>query len=101
MIQIIVSGKVVRVTRVDATKEAPVFYNAEVHEKVWNGKKEEIRIWDIRMDAYTGERLEKAVVQIKYFGFVCDRLGFSYELQSVDKRLVVWLVASARQYFTL
>jgi len=101
VIQVIVSGKVEHLTHVEATKDSPAFYNAEVHEKVWNGKKEDIRIWDIRMDAYTGERLSKAMVQIKYFGFICDRMGFSYEMQGKDNRLVVWLVANARQYFTL
>jgi len=101
MLQVIVSGKVEHLTCVEASKDSPEFYNAEVHEKVWNGQKQEVRIWDIRMDKYTGERLVKAKVQIKYFGFICNRMGFSYELQGADKHLVVWLVANARDFFTL
>ena len=101
MLQIIVSGKVEKLSEVDRDNNTQTTYVAELHEKVWDGQKNVIRVWDIKLDKYTGERLKKAMVQIKYFGFNCDLLQFAYEQQGKDGRLVVWITVRGRDFFTL
>lgn len=101
MIQIIVTGKVVAIHPDAPGGGGQLGWTAELHEKVWNGKTEEIRIWTIALDMYQGNKLQKALVQIKFFGFVCDAIRFEYEWQGEKKGMVVWYNARGTKFFTL
>lgn len=101
MIQVIVSGQVKALNEYKPGGGGLLGYQAEVHEKVWDGEKQVVRIWIVHLDVYTGKKLEKAMVQIKYFGFICNDLTITYELQGTEKRLVVWYNLNGKSFFTL
>lgn len=100
-IQVMVTGKVVSVKPLPGQKDAPEQFEAELHEKVWNGQSDDIRIWTLILDSYQGKRLMKANATIKYFGFHCDAMRIEWEWQGEKKGMVIWYSARARSFFTL
>lgn len=101
MIQVIVTGKVVDLTKYEAKGARPAYFVAELHEKVYEDGKTITRIWNVTMDTWTGEKLEKAMVQIKWFGFICSGLKMVTEWQGDKIGTVIWLNVRAQSYFTL
>lgn len=101
MIQIIVTGKVNSVVPALDHDGKESGFEVELHEKVWDGKQEVVRIWTIRLDKYQGDKLKKAMFQIKFFGFVCDAFRMEWEWQGEKKGMVIWYAARGNKFFTL
>lgn len=101
MIQIIVTGKVTRVDKAPVAQNSKPGFVATLEEKVWNGEKEIVRLWEIELDAYQGEKLIKAIVNWKFFGFICDAMRLEWEWQGEKKGMVVWQHARGNKFFNL
>lgn len=96
-----ISGQVIQIVQQQNEGGQKTGFVVELHEKVWNGEKNEIIIWDVHLDQYTGEKLQKAHVQIKYFGFQCDNFKINYEYIRAKDKMNVWWSARGRSFFTL
>ena len=101
MRQLIVTGKVTKIDPSVPAQNAQEGFIVSMEEKIWDGQKEVVVLWEIHLDKYQGERLKKAMFQIKYFGFVCDAFRMDYEWQGEKRGMIIWYSARAQKFFTL